>query len=121
MKKTCGLTVNSPLQAPEVDCIAKGKARVRYERGCKLSIATSLDEGFILGMRSFAGNPYDSHTLREALEQVKSLPIAALIWGWSIAVTSVTARPKPASLSAAPDAPWHQGSSPTSPPQGHRA
>ena len=61
------------LHAPEVDCIAKGKARVRYEFGCKVSIATSLDEGFILGMRSFAGNPYDGHTLREALEQVEIL------------------------------------------------
>ena len=61
------------LHEPEVDCISKGKARVRYEFGCKVSIATTLDEGFIVGMRSFAGNPYDGHTLREALEQVMIL------------------------------------------------
>ena len=59
------------LHAPEVDCISKGKARVRYEFGCKVSIATTLDEGFIVGMRSFPGNPYDGHTL--ALEQVEIL------------------------------------------------
>ena len=61
------------LHEPEVDCISKGKARVRYEFGCKVSVATTLDEGFVVGMRSFAGNPYDGHTLREALEQVTIL------------------------------------------------
>ena len=61
------------LHEPEADCISKGKARVRYEFGCKVSVATTLDEGFIVGMRSFAGNPYDGHTLKEALEQVAIL------------------------------------------------
>ena len=61
------------LHEPEVDCISKGKARVRYEFGCKVSVATTLDEGFVVGMRSFAGNPYDGHTLRQALEQVAIL------------------------------------------------
>lgn len=61
------------LHEPEVDCISKGKARVRYEFGCKVSITTTLDEGFVVGMRSFAGNPYDGHTLQPALEQVEIL------------------------------------------------
>lgn len=61
------------LHEPEVDCISKGKARVRYEFGCKVSITTTLDEGFIVGMRSFPGNPYDGHTLAPALEQVEIL------------------------------------------------
>ncbi|CAN1518459.1 Transposase, IS4-like [Paracoccaceae bacterium] len=61
------------LHEPQVDCISKGKARVRYEFGCKVSVATTLDEGFLVGMRSFAGNPYDGHTLREALDQVAIL------------------------------------------------
>jgi transposase, IS5 family len=61
------------LHEPEVDCISKGKARVRYEFGCKVSIATTLDEGFVVGMRSFPGNPYDGHTLIQALEQVEIL------------------------------------------------
>ena len=58
---------------PEVDCLSKGKARVRYEFGCKVSVATTLDEGFVVGMRSFPGNPYDGHTLGPALEQVTIL------------------------------------------------
>ena len=61
------------LHEPEVDCISKGKARVRYEFGCKVSVATTLNGGFIVGMRSLPGNPYDGHTLAEALEQVEIL------------------------------------------------
>ncbi len=61
------------LHEPEVDCIAKGKARVRYEFGTKVSVATTLAEGFVVGMRSMPGNPYDGHTLGEALQQVETL------------------------------------------------
>jgi transposase, IS5 family len=61
------------LHAPEVDCISKGKARVRYEFGTKVSVATTLTEGFVVGMRAVPGNPYDGHTLAEALEQVEIL------------------------------------------------
>jgi IS5 family transposase len=56
------------LHEPEVDCISKGKVRVRYEFGCKVSVATTLAEGFVVGLRSLPGNPYDGHTLAEALE-----------------------------------------------------
>lgn len=61
------------LHEPEVDCISKGKARVRYEFGTKVSIATTIDEGFVVGMRALPGNPYDGHTLAEALQQVEIL------------------------------------------------
>jgi len=61
------------LHEPDVDGISKGKARVRYEFGCKVSIATTIDEGFVVGMRAMPGNPYDGHTLAEALEQVETL------------------------------------------------
>jgi len=61
------------LHEPQVDCISKGKARVRYEFGCKVSVATTLAEGFVVGMRTLPGNPYDGHTLAEALEQVEIL------------------------------------------------
>ena len=61
------------LHEPEVDCISKGKARVQYEFGTKVSVATTLAEGFVVGMRSLPGNPYDGHTLAEALEQVEVL------------------------------------------------
>ena len=43
------------LHESDIDCISKGKARVRYEFGSKVSIATTLDEGFVVGMRNYAG------------------------------------------------------------------
>lgn len=61
------------LHEPDVDCISKGKARVRYEFGSKVSVATTHKEGFVVGMRAMPGNPCDGHTLREALEQVEIL------------------------------------------------
>ncbi len=61
------------LHEPEVDCISKGKAHKRYEFGTKVSIATTNRGGFVVGMRSLPGNPYDGHTLAEALEQVEIL------------------------------------------------
>ena len=61
------------LHEPEVDCISKGKARARCEFGTKVSIATTIGEGFVVGMRAMPGNPYDGHTLAEAIEQVEIL------------------------------------------------
>ena len=61
------------LHAPEVECISKGKARTPYEFGVKVTVATTLKEGLVLGMRSMPGNPYDGHTLHEAIEQVEIL------------------------------------------------
>lgn len=59
------------LHEPEVDCISKGKAREQHEFGTKVSLAMTIEEGFVVGMRSRPGNPYDCHTLPEALEQVQ--------------------------------------------------
>src|SRR3954453_14645968 len=65
------------LHAPEVECIAKGKARIRYEFGVKLSLAVTnarADGGqFVLGVRTLPGNPYDGHTLGAQIEQVERL------------------------------------------------
>ena len=48
-------------------------ARKRHEFGTKVSLATSIDEGCVIGMRALPGNPYDGHTLSEALQQVSIL------------------------------------------------
>src|SRR5262245_8614906 len=61
------------LHAPEVECLAKGKARKPYELGVKVSITTTHKEGLVVGARSMPGNPYDVHTLAEALEQAPIL------------------------------------------------
>ena len=39
------------LHAPEVECISKGKARTPYEFGVKVTVATTLKEGFVVGDR----------------------------------------------------------------------
>ncbi len=61
------------LHEPAVDCISKGKAHKRYEFGTKVSVATTNRSGFVVGMRALPGNPYDGHTLHEALEQIEIL------------------------------------------------
>lgn len=61
------------LHAPEVECIGKGKAHRPYEFGVKVSLAVTHKEGFIVGIRTCTGNPYDGHTLDEQLDQVERL------------------------------------------------
>ena len=61
------------VHAPEVSCIAKGKAHKKYEFGNKVSVASTSKESFVVGMKSLTGNPFDGHTLKAAIEQVTSL------------------------------------------------
>jgi IS5 family transposase len=61
------------VHAPEVECIAKGKAHKRYEFGCKASVATTSKNNWIVGAQALHGNPYDGHTLAGALEQIERL------------------------------------------------
>jgi transposase, IS5 family len=73
--------------APETECISKGKARAPYEFGCKVSIATNLHPArgghFILQARALHGNPYDGHTLQQALDDVREIvgrsPLRAVV------------------------------------------
>ena len=59
------------VHAPEVECISKGKAHKRYEFGCKVSVAATSKGGWFVGAKAYHGNPYDGHTLKQALRQVK--------------------------------------------------
>ena len=61
------------LHAPEVECLAKGKARKPYEFGVKSAVVVSHKHGLMLGARTFPGNPYDGHILNAALEQTTNL------------------------------------------------
>ena len=60
------------LHEPEVECISKGKEHKRYEFGNKVSILYTQTTGVIVGACSFR-NPYDGHTLPDALGQHKRL------------------------------------------------
>ena len=63
--------------APEVECIGKGKARSPYEFGVKVSIVATnrcASAGqFVLHAQSLPGNPYDGHTLNDAIEGAQRL------------------------------------------------
>jgi len=61
------------VHAPEVECIAKGKVHKKYEFGVKVGITVTNKSNFVLGARSFPGNPYDGHTLESCLEQAEIL------------------------------------------------
>jgi IS5 family transposase len=58
------------LHAPEVVCIAKGKAHRPYEFGSKVALAVTNREGFVLASKALEGNPYDGHTLDATISQV---------------------------------------------------
>ena len=58
---------------PAVECISKGKAHKRYEFGCKVSVAATSRGGWFVGAKAVHGNPYDGHTLSDALEQVERI------------------------------------------------
>ena len=58
---------------PHVECISKGKAHKRYEFGCKVSVAATSRGGWFVGAMAIHNNPYDGHTLTEALNQVERI------------------------------------------------
>ena len=61
------------MQAPEVECIAKGKAHKKYEFGCKVSLVSTSRDSWIVGVQAIHGNPYDGHTLKESLDQAQAI------------------------------------------------
>jgi IS5 family transposase len=55
----------------------KGKARTRFEFGCKVSLATTNRPApggqFVIGARTLPGNPFDGHTLAAQIAQTERL------------------------------------------------
>lgn len=60
------------IDAPEVECISKGKAHKRYEFGCKVSLSVTHKNNWITSASALHGNPYDGHTLAETIERSRS-------------------------------------------------
>jgi IS5 family transposase len=58
---------------PDVECISKGKAHKKYEFGCKVSVAATSRGGWLVGAQAMPGNPYDGHTLKEAVKQIERI------------------------------------------------
>jgi IS5 family transposase len=61
------------LHAPEVSCIAKGKTNKRYEFGCKVSLVVTHRQGLALSAQALHANPYDGHTLKQALNHAQAI------------------------------------------------
>jgi IS5 family transposase len=61
------------LHAPETECIAKGKARTKYEFGCKVAVTTTCKDPWITSIFAVHGNPYDGHTLKRSLDQSEKM------------------------------------------------
>ncbi len=61
------------IHAPEVECISKGKAHKRYEFGCKVSMVTTSNNNWIVGIEAHHGNPYDGHTLKSSIEKAEEI------------------------------------------------
>ena len=58
--------------AEEVECIGKGKLHCPYEFGNKVGLAVTGRRNFIVGVRSFHGNPYDGHTLDQTVRSMEA-------------------------------------------------
>jgi IS5 family transposase len=58
------------LHEPAVSCISKGKSHKKYEFGSKVSLSMTHKKGvsIVTSALSFSNNPYDGHTLEQALK-----------------------------------------------------
>lgn len=54
---------------PQVECIGKGKAHKKFEFGTKVGLVSTSKHNWIVGAQAYPGNPYDGHTLSQALAQ----------------------------------------------------
>ena len=57
------------MHAPEVECIAKGKAHKRYEFGVKVGVVSTSKDSFVLAAKPLPSNPYDGDALKACIEQ----------------------------------------------------
>ena len=55
------------LHEPGVQCIGKGKDRIRYEFGQKAAVVTTNRNCWIVNVEDLPDNPYDGHTLNASI------------------------------------------------------
>ena len=82
-KKLLTQEKNSPkkiysLHEPEVQCIGKGKDRIRYEFGQKAAIITTNKNCWIVNVEDLSDNPYDGHTLNTSVVGAEKITNIAL-------------------------------------------
>lgn len=54
-----------------MECISKGKAHKCYEFGCKVSVATTSRDNWVVGIKALHGNPCDGNTLGGVIDQIE--------------------------------------------------
>jgi transposase, IS5 family len=52
---------------PQVYCVNKGKSSPRYEFGCKVAIASTIKDSWVVGVHTMLKNEYDSKALEPVL------------------------------------------------------
>jgi len=70
----------------DVSCISKGKSHKKYEFGNKVSIIKGAKSGVITSAKSYQGNPHDSKTIKESLEQSQRVTQMAGIKSAKVAI-----------------------------------
>jgi IS5 family transposase len=66
------------LHEPEVQCIGKGKARIRYEFGQLAAVVITNKGNWIVNVEDLSDNPYDGHTLSKSIsgtEKMTKVPV----------------------------------------------
>ncbi|WP_201029093.1 transposase, partial [Leptospira interrogans] len=53
----------------------KGKSHKRYEFGCKVSLVTTSKSNWIVGVQALHDNPYDGHTLKDAINHPEDVQV----------------------------------------------
>ena len=61
------------LHEPGVQCISKGKDRIRYEFGNKASVVMTNNRNWIVNVEDCPENPYDGHTLAQSISGAERL------------------------------------------------
>jgi IS5 family transposase len=61
------------LHEPGVQCIGKGKDRIRYEFGNKASVVMTNNRNWIVNVEDCAENPYDGHTLGASISGTEKI------------------------------------------------
>jgi transposase, IS5 family len=57
------------IHKPYTDCIAKGKAHIKYDFGNKIGLNIDAKNLIIQSILAFRGNPHDSKTIEPLIKQ----------------------------------------------------
>jgi IS5 family transposase len=62
-----------------VQCIGKGKDRIRYEFGNKAAVVTTNHRNWIVNVEDLSDNPYDGHTLASSMSGTEKITKVSVV------------------------------------------